>query len=93
MADKQMAADALWKIYERFTEQLVNHGWKGQLQSWREVVESELDKGSTMLFELRNGFRLKFSEKENGEANLVYWFADTENEKTPVETLEQLLQL
>ena len=85
-------ADKLWNIYEKFTEQLVNNGWNGDYYSWKETVESTLGLGTTMLFEYGNGFKLRFSDLENGIASLSYCIPYSEN-FVDVDELEQLLQL
>ena len=85
-------AETLWKIYEKFTNQLVDNGWRGEFYSWKETVETIIGQGTTMLFEFGNGFKLQFSEQENGIASLRYCVAGSET-FVNADTLEQLLQL
>ena len=87
-----MKGDELYLIYETFTEQLVNNGWQERFCSWKEVVESEVNVGTCMSFHYENGFNLKFEEKENGEAKLIYWF-DNSVSIVEVTSLEQLLEV
>ena len=85
-------ADKLWNIYEKFTEQLVNNAWQGDFYSWKETVEYNLGQGTTMLFEFGNGFKLLFSELENGDVGLSYCLTGSVK-FIDVDELEQLLQL
>ena len=84
--------ETLWNIYEKFTNQLVDNGWRGEFNSWKETVECILGQGTTMLFEFGNGFKLQFSERENGIASLRYCLAGSDT-FVDVDELEQLLHL
>jgi len=87
-----MKGEELYPIYETFTEQLVECGWKERLYSWKEIVESEIEVGIIITFHYDNGLNLKFEEKEDGEAKLTYWFDNPES-AVEVTSLQQLLEL
>ena len=93
-----MTSDQMFEIYERFTEEIVNKGWKGEFLSWAEIVRSEVTEGTWYLFELDNGFAIEFMEPiEGGEGEpfLKYWpeGRDEDQDGIIVESLEQLLEL
>ena len=88
-------ADELYKVYETFTEELINNGWNGVEYGWTECVRGEITGQNFSLFAFDNGFRLQFNEPGmdgKGELSLQYWF-EGEKTRTNVESLEQLLDL
>ena len=96
-----MTSDELYQIYEEFTEQIINQGWKGKHFGWTETVRCEVDKDSWSLFELDNGFCLGLrepNEQSNEPPVLEYWFENESDEEedekaVAVHSLEQLLEL
>ena len=93
-----MNSDQMYEIYERFTEEIVDNGWKGENLSWTEIVRSEVNVGTWYLFEIDNGFALEFIEPIDGseeEPFLKYWpeGSNEDEDGIIVQSLEQLLEL
>lgn len=89
--------DRLYEIFETFTDQLIDYGWKGVRYGWKDTERWESGKGGWCLFELDNGFKLRledpedFGENEENKGSLYYWFEG--EEPVEVESLDQLLDL
>lgn len=90
--------DKLYEIFETFTDQLIDYGWKGVRYGWKDTERWENGKGGWCLFELDNGFKLRLedpeeSENESGDkkVSLCYWFEG--GEPIEVDSLDQLLDL
>ena len=89
-----MNAEQLYEIYEKFTEQLVEHGWNGRFYGWKETVTSGWDKDADItLFEYGNGFCLELLEPRDGEPSLAFQFGEVEEEVNSIEELMAIFSL
>lgn len=98
LEENKMTSDQMYEIYERFIDEVVNKGWKGEKLGWTETVRCEVAEGTWYLFEHDSGFAIEFLEPvegSDGEAFLKFWPEGNGEDEDGiiVESLEQLLEL